>query len=268
MSQASNYLENKLIDLVLRGVAWTPPNPVYLALFGTAATLAQLEAGTLTGEVAVGSYARQPTTFGAPAARAITNSGAVSYPTLTADYPNPVRFYAFCDALTAGNILSYGQLDSDLTYVTGNVPTFDVGQLTVNFLAGASVSDYLAHVLLNQVFRNTAFTPPTVRIGLFGAGASVAALKLGTLTGEIAGNGYARIVVPFGAPTDGLSLNTGVLTFGPATPSGWGSVQFSALIDAAASGNVLSAAALASPLVVNLNNTPRIAVGALSQSIL
>jgi hypothetical protein len=268
MSQASNYLENKIIDLVLRGTAWTPPNPVYFALFSTAAALAQLEAGTLTGEVAVGSYARQPVTFGAPAARSMSNNASLSFPLLTANYPDPVRFYAFMDAAASGNVLAYGQLDSDLTYVTGNTPTFDIGQLTVNFLAGASLSDYLVHALLNHVFRNTAFTPPTVRAALFGAAASIAQLKAGTLTGEVAGNGYARQAVTFGAATDGVSLNSAPVTFGPATPAGWGSVLFTALVDAASSGNVLSAAALSSALIVNLNNSPRIATGGLSQSVL
>lgn len=35
MSQLSNYLENKLIDHVLRNTAYTPPATVYLALYTT-----------------------------------------------------------------------------------------------------------------------------------------------------------------------------------------------------------------------------------------
>lgn len=267
MTQASNYLEGKLIDHVFRATNYAPPAAIYFALFSTAASLAQLEAGTLTGEVAVGSYARQPVTFAAAAARAIVSNAAVSFPLLTADYPDPVRFYAFMDASSAGNVLAYGQLNSDLTYVSGNTPIFDAGLLTIDFAAGSALSDYLVHAILNHVFRNTAYTSPTVRVGLFAAAASVAALKAGTLTGEIAGNGYARQTVTFGAATDGVSANTNALSFGPATPAGWGTVLHGALLDAASAGNVLTAASLASPLVVNLNNNPRIAIGALTQSI-
>lgn len=267
MSQASNYLEAALYNHVLRAINYTPPVNVYMALFGTTASLALLEAGTLTGEVAVGSYARQAVTFGAPAARAITNSAQIQYPVLSADYPNPVRFFAFMDASTAGNVLSYGQFDSDLTFVTGNQPTFAAGLMQANFATGSPFSDYLAHALLNHTFRNTAYTSPTVRVALFGTTASVANLKAGTLTGEVFGNAYARKPVTIGAPTDGAGSNSAEVLFDQATPAGWGTVRFMALIDALTAGNVLAANQLTSDLVVNTNNTPRLPIGSLQVSV-
>lgn len=267
MSQASNYLETQLYNHVLRAVNYASPTTVYLALFGTSASLASLEAGALTGEVAVGSYVRQAITFGAPAAREVAQNAQVQYPTLSADYPNPVRFFAICDASTSGNILSYGQFDSDLTFVTGNQPTFASGLIKANFAAGSSISDYLAHALLNHVYRNTAYTSPTVRAALFGTTASVAALKSGTLTGEISGNAYDRKTVSFGAPTDGVGVNASEVLYETATPSGWGTVRFSALMDAATVGNVLYANQMTSDLVVNAGNRPRFPAGTLSASI-
>jgi hypothetical protein len=267
MTQASNYLEGKFYDHVLRATVFTPPATVFMALFSSTASLANLEQGTLTGEVAVGGYARTAITFGAAAARALSNSGQVSYPTVSgANYPDPVRFYAFMDANTAGNVLAYGQFDSDLTFVIGNTPQFAAGLMQVNYAAGSSVSDYLANKLLDLAFRNVAYTVPTVRVGLFGTTASVAALKAGTLTGEIAGNAYARQTVTFGAPTDGVGSNSADVVFGPATPGAWGVVRYFALLDAASSGNVLSAAQLTSDLTVNIGNPPRFVAGQLQKS--
>lgn len=267
MSQASNFLENKLYDHVLRAINYTPPTTVYMALFPSTSSLANLEAGTLTGEVAVGSYARQAMTFGAPSNREIANSAQIQFPTLGADYPNPIRFFAYMDAVSAGNVLAYGQFDSDLTFVTGNQPTFAAGLMKASFLAGSSWSDFAAHAMLNHVFRNTAYTSPTVRVGLFGTTATVANLKINTQTGEISGNGYARQTVTFGAPTDGLGGNSAEVLFPVSTPGAWGVVRFQALLDAATAGQVLSASQLGSDLTVNIGNQPRYPIGQLTQSI-
>ena len=53
MSAMSNYLENKIIDWLLRNQAFTPPDPVYIALL----TAAPSDTGGGT-EVTGGSYAR------------------------------------------------------------------------------------------------------------------------------------------------------------------------------------------------------------------
>jgi hypothetical protein len=64
----------------------TSPSTLYVALFhGTEAdVLARLEAGTLTDEVTLGSYARQTVTFGDPSGGTISNDSTVTFPTATA----------------------------------------------------------------------------------------------------------------------------------------------------------------------------------------
>lgn len=81
MAEFSDYYEDKIIDHMLRGQAFTPPATVYLALF-TAVT--GLEADNPTAEVSGGSYARQAITLTAASGGATTNSGAITFPTATA----------------------------------------------------------------------------------------------------------------------------------------------------------------------------------------
>ena len=69
----SNFLENEILDHVLRNSSYTPPSTVYAALF----TSNPDEDGSGT-EVTGGSYARQAVTFGAASGGSVTNSSAVN----------------------------------------------------------------------------------------------------------------------------------------------------------------------------------------------
>ena len=87
MSALSNYLENALINHVLRNTALTTPGAsVYVGLIKFYET-DKLETGTLTQEVSGGSYARvQVTAWDAPSNGATQNTGATTFPTSTADW--------------------------------------------------------------------------------------------------------------------------------------------------------------------------------------
>ena len=129
MSAASNYLETKIYDHVLRNTAYTAPATLYLALFTSTATSAELEAGTLTNEVTGGSYARQTVTFAASSNGSGSNSGTITFPTASAGW-GTVRFAAVMDASSTGNVLVYGQLTSDVTINTSNTFQFNAGSFT------------------------------------------------------------------------------------------------------------------------------------------
>lgn len=101
MADLSNYLENALVNAVLRNTAYTSPATVYVALF-TAVTDA--EAGTGT-EVSGGSYARLAAAFDAPANGATANTGVLTFPQATAAW-GTVTHAAIFDALTGGNALT------------------------------------------------------------------------------------------------------------------------------------------------------------------
>lgn len=128
MAAFSNYLENELLDHVLRNAAMTSPTTVYVALFTDSASAGELEAGTLTNEVTGGSYARQAVTFDAPASGATANSGAVSFTDMPA---GTVAFVAVMDASTAGNVLFHGALSANKTLNSGDTFTIATGDLDI-----------------------------------------------------------------------------------------------------------------------------------------
>lgn len=124
---ASTYLANKIYDHVYRNTAYTSPTTVYCALFTSSASLAALKAGTITNEVSGGSYARVAVTFNAPT-DGDGSAGTVTFTTATAGW-GTVRFIAMIDASTAGNVLTYAQLTSDVTINNGNTFQFNSASL-------------------------------------------------------------------------------------------------------------------------------------------
>ena len=106
MAEISNYLETKLIDLILRNTAFTTPGTVYVALYTSNPTDA--DSGT---EVATGSYARQSVAFSAPSNGATSNSSDITFPTATADW-GTITHAAIHDAVSSGNMLFHSALTS------------------------------------------------------------------------------------------------------------------------------------------------------------
>ena len=87
MAALSNYLENALVNHVLRNTALTTPGTsIYVGLIKFYES-SKLEAGTLTQEASSGAYARvQVTAWDAPSNGATQNTNAVTFPTATADW--------------------------------------------------------------------------------------------------------------------------------------------------------------------------------------
>ena len=155
MSSASNHLEDKLLDHVLRysTAPYTAPSTVYVALFadsGSAASAA-LESGTsATGsgnanwghfEINNASYARQSVTFaaaGASTTGTISTNSTVSFPVASANYEtagttgNVVTHIALMDNSTGGNVLFYGALTTSKTVSSGDQFTISSGNLCIS----------------------------------------------------------------------------------------------------------------------------------------
>ena len=155
MSSASNHLEDKLLDHVLRysTAPYTAPSTVYVALFadsGSAASAA-LESGTsATGsgnsnwghfEINNASYARQSVTFaaaGASTTGTISTNSTVSFPVASANYEtagttgNVVTHIALMDNSTGGNVLFYGALTTSKTVSSGDQFTISSGNLSIS----------------------------------------------------------------------------------------------------------------------------------------
>jgi hypothetical protein len=144
MSQMSDYLENKIIDLVFRGQAYTAP-VVYVGLY----TAAPSDSGGGT-EVSGNAYARVKTAVGSTQALTdwkssqndslastgtggnTTNTNAINFATPTATW-GTVTHFALYDALTGGNELFWGPLTISKTINQSDTVTFPAGTLSVTF---------------------------------------------------------------------------------------------------------------------------------------
>ena len=99
MAEFSNYLENALINAVLRNTSYTSPTTVYVGLFTSDPT----DAGSGT-EVSGGSYSRTSITFGAPSNGVTTSNADCTFPQATASW-GTVGWIGLHDASTSGNLL-------------------------------------------------------------------------------------------------------------------------------------------------------------------
>lgn len=125
MSEMSNYLENALINGTLRATSYAAPTTVYLALYLTDPTDADV--GT---EVSGGSYARQSITFGAPSNGVTSNSVAIEFPQATASW-GTIQYIGIRDNLTGGNLLYHTALDASKEIGTDDIFKITAGNLTV-----------------------------------------------------------------------------------------------------------------------------------------
>ena len=154
MSSMTDYLENKIVDWLFRGQAFSPPATMYVGLFTAAPTDAgggtEVQA-TIGGNAS--NYARVPVTSGLTewagtqaAASTIASSGtsgttsnnaAITFPTpaITAGtgWGNIIAFGIFdSGALGSGNLLFYANLTTAKTINPGDAaPSFAIGALTV-----------------------------------------------------------------------------------------------------------------------------------------
>ena len=124
MAAISNYLEDKLLDHVMRNTALTSPTTVYLALFSSNPT----DAGSGT-QVSGGSYARQAITCGASSSGTISNSAEISFTVMPAVTVTHIGVY---DASTSGNLLFHGALSSSKAVDAGDTFKIAIGDLDIS----------------------------------------------------------------------------------------------------------------------------------------
>ena len=124
---ASNYLRGKIVDLVFRGVSYTPPSTIYVALHTSDPTIAAIS----TTEVSASWYARQAITFAAQTTAGQTsNSNTITFAGVTGSAVT-VTNYSIWDAATLGNMLETGTLSASKTFNLTDVPSWLPGQLAI-----------------------------------------------------------------------------------------------------------------------------------------
>ena len=142
MAALSNYLENKLVDQLFRGQAYSFPATLYVGLLTAAPS--DSSSGT---EVSGGSYARVAVTSslanwaGTQAANSTSassgtsgttsNNNAIEWADPTADWGTITHFGIF-DAATSGNLLVWGAMTTARLVANGDsAPTIPVSQLQI-----------------------------------------------------------------------------------------------------------------------------------------
>jgi hypothetical protein len=141
MAMLSNYVENKILDWLLRAQTYTPVATVYVALFTAAPTAAG--GGT---EVSGGAYARVGVTSALTAwagtqsagstvastgtGGVTSNNSTINFGTTTASW-GTVTSFALFDASTAGNLIIFGNLTTSLSCPSGATVSFSAASLTL-----------------------------------------------------------------------------------------------------------------------------------------
>jgi len=141
MAAMSNFLENKIIDQIFRGQAYSFPSTLYVGLFTTGPS--DTGGGT---EVSGGDYARASVaaslanfagTQGAGTTSAssgdtgtTSNNASITFVTPGATWGTVSAFGVF-DAATGGNLLFYGTLSISKTINQGDTVTFPAASLSV-----------------------------------------------------------------------------------------------------------------------------------------
>lgn len=129
MSAASNYLENKLLDHILRAITFTSPAIVYVALHTADPTDAPL-----SNEVSGNAYARVSVTagFNAPSNGVTQNTNAINFPTPTGSGWGTITHASIWDASSSGNMLMSGPLSQSKSIAPGDTVRFNPGDLVVS----------------------------------------------------------------------------------------------------------------------------------------
>lgn len=141
MAGMTDYLENKLVDHIFRGTAFSAPTTLYVGLL----TAAPSDTGGGT-EVSGGSYARvtatanssnfkstNGTTTGVSSGTSgtTTNGATFTFPAPTANW-GVITHTAIYDAATSGNMLFFAPLTLSKTVNNGDsAPSFAVDALSI-----------------------------------------------------------------------------------------------------------------------------------------
>jgi hypothetical protein len=127
MANMSDYLEIKLLNETLNGVAFTAVDNPYISLH----TADPTDTGT-GAEVSGGSYARVASSFATASGTsgAVVTDATATFPTATANW-GTVGWIGLWDAASSGNMLYHTALDASKTIDSGDIFKITAGNLSV-----------------------------------------------------------------------------------------------------------------------------------------
>ncbi len=126
----TDYVNNKVLDLVLGGVAFTAP-----AIYAGLSTTNAIKSGVVN-EPSGNGYARVAVTnnltnFPAALTGSKANGTVIQFPTLTGTWGTITTLF-FVDAASNGDILAMIDFPTPKTWVTGNSPAVGIGALNLS----------------------------------------------------------------------------------------------------------------------------------------
>lgn len=141
MSAMSDYLENKIIDWLIRAQAYSPPATLYIGLL----TAAPSDTGGGT-ELSGNNYARAgvtsnmtnwagtqsagSTTTSSGTGGTTSNNGVINFNTPSNDW-GTVTHFGIYDASTNGNLLLWGALSASKAVFNGDAVSIQTAQLQI-----------------------------------------------------------------------------------------------------------------------------------------
>lgn len=130
MGSFADYLENKVLDHVVRNTLYTQPATVYSALF---TVIPSDSTGGTEVTTATSGYTRVASTFvtaGLTSTGRTSNSGAVNFATVAGGATLTIVGWGLMDAATAGNLLMWATVTSTVLNV-GDQATFPAANIVV-----------------------------------------------------------------------------------------------------------------------------------------
>ena len=142
MAALTDYLENKIVDWLLRAQAFAPPVTSYVGLFtaGPSDTGGGTEvSGNAYARVAItsalanwaGTQSAASTIASSGTNGTTSNNGTITFPTPTPSGWGTVVAFGVFDAASAGNLLFYGTLTVSKTINPGDSITFPAASLSL-----------------------------------------------------------------------------------------------------------------------------------------
>lgn len=254
----TNFSEDKILRAFL-GSSVTAPATIYAACF-----LSNPGEEGLGAEITYPGYARQPIAFSAPA----TVAGGTSMANI-ADVPFPaaslaagtITHCALMDSVVGGNMWAYMTLDEPIVVSAGVAPLIQAQEW--NYVSSGNFSNSFKAKYLNLLrgINLPGFSP---YISLYNSSPDSGGA-------ELAGDGYSRFPITFGAPevqASGQSMiKNAVMASSPRSLESWGTWTHTAIFDAASSGEAVAFAELPDHIIMGRGKAAFIQAGDLSVSM-
>jgi hypothetical protein len=240
MGTFSDYTENKWLNHILEGSAFTSPAVVAIAFH----TGDPGDTGANNECTNANNYARKSckASFATAAATRIISNDADIVMNQASGSWGTVSYWSLWDSATygAGNCLCTGSFSTGKAIAANQTPKILTGEIDISIPSDNGMSTYLANEMLDHTFLNgdAGFAQPTIYMAL---GVTASFGDGGSLANEVStsGTAYARMATGWTVSGSGAT-NNGAITFPVATAS-WGTVTYYALVDGATEGadNVL-----------------------------